>query len=86
MPHSSSIVNVHEAADGILSVTIRCCGDPKTDSVVSIHELARSEEEIDQDVAVHRSRVEKMHEAKGRVKAHLERIAGMSPGDCGCQK
>jgi hypothetical protein len=84
MPHKSVVVRVEEPADGLLAVTIRCCGDPKTDSVLTIHELHRSEAEIDKDIADYQARVEKLHEAKARALAHIARITN-SLGDCGCK-
>jgi hypothetical protein len=48
MSHKAKIVKVEEVADGILSVKARCCGNKTTDSVLSLHELGRTDEEIDQ--------------------------------------
>ena len=81
--HQSAIIKVHEPADGILAVTVRCCGDPKTDSVLSIHELHRTDEEIRKDIADHQARVEKLHADKLRAKELMGKL-GVSVQDCGC--
>jgi hypothetical protein len=74
MNHKAKIVNVAEVADGIVAVRVRCCGDESTDSVLSVHELHRTEKEFDADVAAHCARVEKMHADRARAKAHIERL------------
>ncbi len=83
MAHSASIVRVHEPADGILAVTVRCCGDPKTDSVLSIHALHREDAEILKDIQAHKARVEHLHAHKARAKELMSTI-GASVEDCGC--
>lgn len=85
MAHTSQIVNIEDAADGLLAITVRCCGDPKTDSVLTLHELHRSEAEIDADIAAHHARVQKLHAAKAFAKVHIARLAGLSVEDCGCK-
>lgn len=84
MKHSSAIIQITEPADGLLAVTVRCCGDPKTDSVLTLHELHRSEAEIDADIALHQARVETLHANKLRAKEHLSRL-GARVEDCGCK-
>lgn len=82
--HVSAIVKIEEPADGLLAVTVRCCGDPITDSVLTLHELSRPDAEIDADIAQHRARVEKLHADRQHVKRHLLRV-GVSDTDCGCK-
>jgi hypothetical protein len=82
--HTSAIIQITEPVDGLLAVTVRCCGDPKTDSVLTLHELHRSDEEIDADIATHQARVENLHAAKIRAKEHLVRLSGIAT-DCGCK-
>lgn len=84
MGHVSQIVRLHEPTDGLLAVTVRCCGDPVTDSVLTLHELHRSVEEIDADIAAYQARVEKLHVAKEHVKKHLARL-GVSVESCECK-
>lgn len=84
MTHTSAIVKITEPADGLLAITVRCCGDPKTDSVLTLHELHRSDAEIDADIATHQARVETLHAAKEHAKAHVARLGALVE-DCGCK-
>lgn len=74
MSHTSKVVSVHDLADGILAVGVRCCDDPTTDSFLTVHEPQRDDGEIDKDIADHQARVEKLHADKLRVKEHIERL------------
>jgi hypothetical protein len=74
MSHKAKIVKVEEVADGILSVKARCCGNKTTDSVLSLHELGRTDEEIDQDIQQHLARVEQLHADRDRAKQHVARL------------
>jgi cell division protein FtsB len=74
MAHKSEVIEVREVADGILSVRVRCCKQASTDSVLSLHQLHRSDDELDQDISKHQARVEKMHADRERAKAHIERL------------
>lgn len=81
--HSSTVIRVEEVADGHLAVTVQCCGDPKTDSVLTIHELHRLDEEILKDIETHKARVEQLHAHKVRAKELMASIGVSEPG-CGC--
>jgi hypothetical protein len=74
MTHKAEVISVEHVADGILAVKARCCDDETTDSVLTVLELHRADEEIDADVANHLARVEKLHHARDRAKAHIERL------------
>lgn len=74
MPHQAKIVKVEAVADGVLMVKARCCSDPTTDSVLTIHKLEREDAAIDADVQNHLARVEKLHSDRDRAKAHIERL------------
>lgn len=74
MAHKAEVIEVREPADGILAVRVRCCGDESSDSVLTLHELHRSTDEIDADIQKHLDRVEKLHAARGHAKAHIERL------------
>jgi len=76
MSHQATIIKVYVLADGILGVRVRCCGDESTESVLSLHELHRADEEIDEDIQAHLARVEKLHAARDHAKAHIERLMG----------
>jgi lipopolysaccharide biosynthesis regulator YciM len=84
MKHTSVVFKVTKPADGLLAVHVRCCGDSTTDSVLTLHQLHRSNEEIDADIAVHQARVENLHEENIRVSEHLARLTGVKV-DCGCK-
>jgi hypothetical protein len=85
MSHSTRIVQVSKPASGLLAVTIRCCDDPTTDSVLTIHQLHRSDEDIQKDIDAHKARVEELHAHDGRAD-DLMKTLGATIGDCGCPK
>lgn len=72
--HQARVISVEEVADGLLAVRVRCCGEASTESVLTIHELHRDEAAIDKDIAEYCARVEKLHHARHRAKAHIERL------------
>lgn len=78
MTHQAKVVKVIEAGDGLLAVHARCCGDATTESVLTLHELHRGEAQIDADIAAHLTRIEKLHDARDRAKAHIERLCPKS--------
>jgi hypothetical protein len=55
-------------------VTVRCCKDKSTDSVLTLHELHRPDSEIDADIADHQARVETLHASRDHVQRHVERL------------
>ena len=82
MKHTSQIVQVSKPVSGLLAVTIRCCDDPKTDSVLTIHELHRPDEEIQADIEAHKARVEQLHAHDHRADSLMAKLnAGKG---CGC--
>ena len=72
--HAARVVHVEDLAGGLISVTVRCCGEKTTDSVLTIGELHRDNAEIDKDIADHVARVEKLHHATARAKDHILRL------------
>jgi peptidoglycan hydrolase CwlO-like protein len=74
MSHTSAIVKVEPLGDGLLAVTVRCCNDKTTDSVLTLHELHREDSAIDADIQAHQARIEKLHAARDHAKAHIERL------------
>jgi hypothetical protein len=76
MAHVSRIVKVTKLADGLLGVRVRCCNDPSSDSILTLHELHRDDAEIDSDIQKHQAKVEKLHEAAEHQKRHIERLTG----------
>lgn len=78
MAHKAEVRKVVEMGDGLLAVHARCCGDASTESVLTLHELHRSETEIDKDIATHLARIEKLHAARDHAKAHIQRLCPKS--------
>lgn len=74
MAHVSKVVKVVPRRDGHLAVTIRCCEDPETDSVLTLHELQREDAAIDSDIQQHQARVEKLHGDSQRAFDHVQRL------------
>lgn len=74
MTHSSRIIKVEPVGDGLLAVTVRCCKDSSTDSVLTLHELHREDAAIDVDIQTHQARIEKLHAARDHVQRHVERL------------
>jgi hypothetical protein len=74
LEHRGRVIHVEELAGGLLAVTVRCCGEKTTDSVLTIGELHRDNAEIDKDIADHVARVEKLHHATARAKDHVLRL------------
>lgn len=83
--HSSAIVKITEPADGLLAVTVRCCNDSKTDSVLTLHNLERTGEELDAAIAVHQQKVESRHAAKHAALGHFARWNVLLDQGCGCK-
>lgn len=77
-PHRARVLKVIEMGDGLLAIHARCCGDSSTESVLTLHELHRSEAEIDKDIDAHLARIEKLHAARDHAKAHIERLCPKS--------
>ena len=76
MSHTSKVIKVEPLLNGLLAVTVRCCGDPETDSVLTLHELQREDAAIDADIVAHQARIEKLHGDSQRARAHVERLLG----------
>jgi hypothetical protein len=76
MPHASKVIKVEPIVNGLLAVTVRCCSDPSTDSVLTVHELQRENAAIDADIATHRAKVEKLHGDTQRAFDHVVRLTG----------
>ena len=72
--HKAAVTKVEAVGDGHLAVRARCCGDKSSESVMTLLELHRPDEEIDADIAAHLARVEKQHAARDHAKHHVERL------------
>jgi hypothetical protein len=73
MSHKARVVEVR-SVDGILAVRARCCQDPSSDRVLSLHRLERANEELDLDVQKHLADLEKAHADRARAQEHIERL------------
>jgi hypothetical protein len=85
MNHTTEIIKHEQPNDECIAVTIRCCGDLKTDSTTTInaaHTLTL--EQIEIEVEKYHDRVAQKHESmtagrkhldglRGRIKQHLEK-------------
>jgi hypothetical protein len=74
MTHKSEIIEATPLRSGMLAVKVRCCGDPETDSILTLHELHRDEAEIDKDIQAHQARVEGWHEGDRKALEHVRRL------------
>lgn len=72
--HKAEVLKVEAVGDGHLAVRVRCCQDPKSDSILTVMELHRPDEAIDADIAAHLARVEKKHAARDHAQRHIERL------------
>lgn len=76
--HTPEIIKTEQVANGIVRFVARCCGDPSTDSVLTIHVRHDStEEEVEADIKLTLDRVSKEHAAV----AHVHRILAKYAGD-----
>lgn len=83
--HTSAIVKLAEPADGLLAVTIRCCNDCRTDSVVTLHNLDQTGDQLDAAIAAHQAKVEARHAAKHAAIGHFARFKVLLDKGCGCK-
>lgn len=72
--HKAKILDVSAIGDGHLAVRARCCGDPSSESVLTLLELHRPDEDLEADIAKHLARVEKLHAAREHAQRHIERL------------
>ena len=78
MDHRTEIIKHEQPNDECIAVTIRCCGDPKTDSTTTInaaHTLTL--DQIEASVDEHHDLVAKKHTALAAGRSHLEKLKGM---------
>lgn len=85
MPHISAIHTVAHAADGMLAVTVRCCNDCNTDSVLTLQDLSQPAEQLDAAIARHQAKVEARHAAKQAAVEHFARWMTLADKGCGCK-
>ncbi len=75
MPHKTEVVNVKQLTDEAISIHIRCCDDPKSDSVLTVYGVANmTPEQMEAQVVAHHDRVAAKHQGMVSGKQHLEAL------------
>jgi hypothetical protein len=69
--HTTEIVKTVQNTDEAISVTIRCCSNPKTDSVLTLYAHNMSQAQIEAAVAAHHDKVAGKCTNMAKAKAHL---------------
>jgi hypothetical protein len=58
MSHRTEIIRTKQLSDESLAVTIRCCGNPQTDCVLTLYNVGNtSEQKLEADIDRHHDRV-----------------------------
>lgn len=74
MAHTTEVIKAIET-DEAIAITIRCCGEPKTDSVLTVYGIHKvTPEVLDAELHTHHDRVAAKHVAMGKAKAHLSNL------------
>lgn len=73
--HKAAVIKVEAGGQGHLAVRVRCCGDATSESVLTLMELHRTDEELDADIAAHLAQVEKQHAARDHAQRHIARLS-----------
>jgi len=75
MSHKTEIVKQEQIGDERIAVTIRCCGDPKSDSTMTIAKAAGlSPGQLEAKVEAHHDAVARKHSAVNAASKHLQGI------------
>lgn len=72
MSHKAEIIHKKRASNGAIAVRIRCCGDPSTDSMATLH--IRPGTDVAAFKAREIARVEAEHEAMLQAEKELESL------------
>jgi hypothetical protein len=74
MSHKTEVIRAIET-DAAIAVTIRCCDNPKTDSVLTVHGVHKlTVEQLEAEVIKHHDRVASKHDAMGKAKDHISKL------------
>ena len=58
MTHTTEIISTKQLSDEAVSVRVRCCGNPATDSVLTIYGVGKiTEKQLTADINKHHDRV-----------------------------
>lgn len=76
MSHTTEIVGKpKQVSDEAIAVTIRCCGDPKSDSTLTIYGIGKiTADELNAQIDAHHDRVAAKHHGMGTGKSLLSGI------------
>lgn len=70
--HTTQIVRTDQQSDEAVSVVIRCCNNPKTDSAVTIYGVAKmTHEQLEAQVSAHHDRVAAKCAGMATAQGHL---------------
>ena len=69
MSHKTEVIKMQQVSDEALAVTIRCCGNKLTDSVLTLYDM--SAEQLAQDIDKHHDLTAKKHAGMESGKALL---------------
>jgi hypothetical protein len=76
MKHTTEIVKTEQASDEAVSVIIRCCADPKTDSALTVYGIAKlSADQMAKEIDLHHDRVAVKHEGMVAGKTRLSVVS-----------
>lgn len=72
MPHTPEIIHIEALTDGAVSVRVRCCGDPLTDSIHKQHFTAETDlADVRAKIETHKTRVADLHAANQKITEFL---------------
>jgi hypothetical protein len=79
MNHTTQIIRTEQLSDEALGITIRCCGDPLTDSALTIYGVGKlSSEQMANDIDKHHDRVAAKCAAMARGKYLVDAMGSKS--------
>lgn len=74
MAHKTEVIKANET-DSAITITIRCCNEPKTDSVLAVYGIHKiTPEQLEVEVNNHHDRVAAKHDAMGKMKDALSKL------------
>lgn len=76
MSHTTRVVEIKQISDEAITVRVRCCANPKTDSVLTIYGVAgQTKEQIEAQIDKHHDRVAGKCAGMATARTHLESLA-----------
>jgi hypothetical protein len=77
--HNPEIISIEPLSDGAITICVRCCGDPSTDSIHKQHFTADTDlAEVQTKIEAHKTRVADLHAANQKIKDFLSGINATS--------